>query len=102
MNRYIPLIVAAGIGVMSGYYIWEPSLRAYQRESKGTWNYEVVQQTRSEELNRHADSVAEATGTATGSQTPTSSTPTLSNTEATSAEAPSTSDKKSPANEKST
>ncbi|KAG0368037.1 hypothetical protein BC939DRAFT_488518 [Gamsiella multidivaricata] len=62
MNRNIPLIVAVGVGVMSGFYIWEPTLKKYQRESKGTWQYEVVQQTRAEEMNRHADEVAEATG----------------------------------------
>ncbi|KAF9349263.1 hypothetical protein BGX26_012416 [Mortierella sp. AD094] len=65
MNRNIPLIVAVGVGVMSGFYIWEPTLKKYQRESKGTWNYEVVQQTRAEELNHHADTIAEATGAAT-------------------------------------
>ncbi|KAG0229458.1 hypothetical protein BGX31_006181 [Mortierella sp. GBA43] len=45
---------------MSGVYIWQPMFQKYQRESKGTWQYEVVQQTRAEELNRHADAVAEA------------------------------------------
>ncbi|KAF9426984.1 hypothetical protein BGZ76_002521 [Entomortierella beljakovae] len=58
MNRNIPLVVAIGVGVMSGFYIWEPSLKKYQRESKGTWQYEVVQQTRAEEMNSHADSIA--------------------------------------------
>ncbi|KAF9100455.1 hypothetical protein BGX27_000401 [Mortierella sp. AM989] len=67
MNRNIPLIVAVGVGVMSGFYIWEPSLKKYQRESKGTWQYEVVQQTRSEELNHHADTVADATNLQTNS-----------------------------------
>ncbi|CAO3565858.1 unnamed protein product [Mortierella alpina] len=40
---------------MSGFYIWEPMFKKYQRESKGTWQYEVVQQTRAEEMNRHAE-----------------------------------------------
>ncbi|KAF8939640.1 hypothetical protein EDD21DRAFT_444153 [Dissophora ornata] len=61
MNRNIPLVVAVGVGVLSGFYIWEPSLKKYQRESKGTWQYEVVQQTRAEEMNQHADAVASAT-----------------------------------------
>ncbi|KAF9993239.1 hypothetical protein BGZ80_002262 [Entomortierella chlamydospora] len=73
INRSIPLIVAIGVGVMSGFYIWEPVLKKYQRESKGTWNYEVVQQTRAEELNHHANAVAEATG-ATTTQTTTATT----------------------------
>ncbi|KAG0025389.1 hypothetical protein BGZ81_007198 [Podila clonocystis] len=51
-NRNIPLVIAAGVGVMSGFYIWEPI------ESKGTWQYEVVQQTREEERNRVADAAA--------------------------------------------
>ncbi|KAF9289220.1 hypothetical protein BGZ68_009819 [Mortierella alpina] len=55
MNRHIPAIIAAGVGIMSGFYIWEPMFKKYQRESKGTWQYEVVQQTRAEEMNRHAE-----------------------------------------------
>ncbi|KAF8939140.1 hypothetical protein BGZ47_008283 [Haplosporangium gracile] len=54
-NRNIPLVIAAGVGVMSGFYIWEPMFKKYQRESKGTWQYEVVQQTRVEEMNRQAE-----------------------------------------------
>ncbi|KAG0336851.1 hypothetical protein BG004_007874 [Podila humilis] len=62
-NRYVPMIIATGVGVMSGFYIWEPMFKRYDRqvdraESKGTWNYEVVQQTRSEERTRDADAVA--------------------------------------------
>ncbi|KAF9425420.1 hypothetical protein BGZ94_007537 [Podila epigama] len=38
------MVIATGVGVMS--------------ESKGTWQYEVVQQTRAEERNRDADEVA--------------------------------------------
>ncbi|KAF9184229.1 hypothetical protein BGZ51_003474 [Haplosporangium sp. Z 767] len=60
-NRNIPLIVAAGIGVMSGFYIWDPMFRKYQKESKGTWQYEVVQQTRTEELKHDADAAAGVT-----------------------------------------
>ncbi|KAG0248266.1 hypothetical protein BG011_000263 [Mortierella polycephala] len=60
-NRYIPLVIATGIGVMSGFYIWNPMFRKYQMESKGTWQYEVVQQTRTEELKRDADTAAAAT-----------------------------------------
>jgi hypothetical protein len=40
------------------------------RESKGTWQYEVVQQTRAEELNRHADAVAETQTTGTDNAPP--------------------------------
>ncbi|KAG0376693.1 hypothetical protein BGX24_007340 [Mortierella sp. AD032] len=54
-NRNIPMVIAAGVGVMSGFYIWEPMFKKYQRESKGTWQYEVVQQTRVEEMNRQAE-----------------------------------------------
>ncbi|KAF9119873.1 hypothetical protein BGW39_011854 [Mortierella sp. 14UC] len=54
-NRNIPLVIAAGVGVMSGFYIWEPMFKKYQRESKGTWQYEVVQQTRADEMNRQAE-----------------------------------------------
>ncbi|KAG0267379.1 hypothetical protein BGZ95_002856 [Linnemannia exigua] len=54
-NRNIPMVIAAGVGVMSGFYIWEPMFKKYQRESKGTWQYEVVQQTRAEEMNRQAE-----------------------------------------------
>ncbi|KAF9373705.1 hypothetical protein CPB97_000371 [Podila verticillata] len=57
-NRNIPLVIAAGVGIMSGFYIWEPMFKKYQRESKGTWQYEVVQQTREEERNRVADAAA--------------------------------------------
>ncbi|KAG0292564.1 hypothetical protein BGZ96_003987 [Linnemannia gamsii] len=72
-NRNIPLVIAAGVGVMSGFYIWEPMFKKYQRESKGTWQYEVVQQTRAEEMNRHAEAaVANANGAAAAStSTPT-------------------------------
>ncbi|KAK3823550.1 MAG: hypothetical protein J3Q66DRAFT_437885 [Benniella sp.] len=72
MNRNIPLFVAAGVGVLSGLYIWEPVLKKYQRESKGTWQYEVVQQTRAEELNRHADAVAETQTAGTDNAPPSS------------------------------
>ncbi|KAF9175435.1 hypothetical protein BGX21_003519 [Mortierella sp. AD011] len=74
INRNIPLAVAIGVGVMSGFYIWEPVLKKYQRESKGTWSYEVVQQTRAEELNHHANAVAEATGATATPQTTTATT----------------------------
>ncbi|KAF9146989.1 hypothetical protein BG015_011429 [Linnemannia schmuckeri] len=67
-NRNIPLVIAAGVGVMSGFYIWEPMFKKYQRESKGTWQYEVVQQTRAEEMNRQAEAaVANANVTAAAS-----------------------------------
>ncbi|KAG0318423.1 hypothetical protein BGZ99_005698 [Dissophora globulifera] len=61
MNRHIPLFVAVGVGIFSGMYIWEPMLKKYQRESQGTWQYDVVQKTRAQELNQHADAVADAT-----------------------------------------
>ncbi|KAG0036118.1 hypothetical protein BGZ82_004667 [Podila clonocystis] len=63
-NRNIPLVIAAGVGVMSGFYIWEPI------ESKGTWQYEIVQQTREEERNRVAD--AAASSIAANASTPSS------------------------------
>ncbi|KAF9933080.1 hypothetical protein FBU30_006581 [Linnemannia zychae] len=68
-NRNIPLLVAAGIGVLSGIYIWEPMFKKYQRESKGTWQYEVVQQTRAEELKREADAAAKAVNAANATNT---------------------------------
>ncbi|KAG0237169.1 hypothetical protein BGW42_001745 [Actinomortierella wolfii] len=66
INRNIPLLVAAGVGIFTGFYIWEPMFKKYERESKGTWNYEVVQQTRAEELKRVADQSAEAVSPAKG------------------------------------
>ncbi|KAG0241624.1 hypothetical protein BGW41_005640 [Actinomortierella wolfii] len=66
INRNIPLLVAAGVGVFTGFYIWEPMFKKYERESKGTWNYEIVQQTRAEELKRAADLSAEAVSQAKG------------------------------------
>ncbi|KAG0328779.1 hypothetical protein BG000_000309 [Podila horticola] len=79
-NRNIPLVIAAGVGVMSGFYIWEPM---FKKESKGTWQYEVVQQTREEERNRVADAAASslannstpATSTTSPASTPASSAP---------------------------
>ncbi|KAF9541048.1 hypothetical protein EC957_003436 [Mortierella hygrophila] len=71
-NRNIPLVIAAGVGVMSGFYIWEPMFKKYQRESKGTWQYEVVQQTRAEEMNRHADAVVANANAAAAASTSTS------------------------------
>ncbi|KAF9968870.1 hypothetical protein BGZ70_000014 [Mortierella alpina] len=78
MNRHIPAIIAAGVGIMSGFYIWEPMFKKYQRESKGTWQYEVVQQTRAEEMNRHAEAAVASVSAAnpatepSGSSTPVS------------------------------
>ncbi|KAG0042505.1 hypothetical protein BGZ83_000389 [Gryganskiella cystojenkinii] len=57
-NRNIPLLIAATVGVMSGYYIWEPMFKKYQRESKGTWDYKVVQETRAAEMKNQADAIA--------------------------------------------
>jgi len=31
LNRNMPLVIAAGVGVMSGFYIWEPMFKKYQR-----------------------------------------------------------------------
>ncbi|KAF9918221.1 hypothetical protein BX616_009874 [Lobosporangium transversale] len=73
MNRYIPLAIAVGVGVFSGYYIWEPSLKKYQKESKGTWNYDVVKQTRAEEMNQHADQLAGTSGASKPADAPSSS-----------------------------
>ncbi|KAI1313370.1 hypothetical protein EDD11_002680 [Mortierella claussenii] len=70
LNRNAPLLIAIGVGVLSGLYIWEPSLKQYQRESKGTWNYDVVKQTRAEEMNEHADQVAGATASTTHGSSP--------------------------------
>ncbi|KAF9959716.1 hypothetical protein BGZ72_008963 [Mortierella alpina] len=69
MNRHIPAIIAAGVGIMSGFYIWEPMFKKYQRESKGTWQYEVVQQTRAEEMNRQADAAVASASASTPSTT---------------------------------
>ncbi|KAF9572273.1 hypothetical protein EC968_010064 [Mortierella alpina] len=74
MNRHIPAIIAAGVGIMSGFYIWEPMFKKYQRESKGTWQYEVVQQTRAEEMNRHAEAAAASTSASTPITEPSGST----------------------------
>ncbi|KAH7052486.1 hypothetical protein BKA57DRAFT_502655 [Linnemannia elongata] len=71
-NRNIPLVIAAGVGVMSGFYIWEPMFKKYQRESKGTWQYEVVQQTRAEEMNRQAEAAVANANVATAASTSTS------------------------------
>ncbi|KAG9066570.1 hypothetical protein KI688_012478 [Linnemannia hyalina] len=91
-NRNIPLAIAAGVGVMSGFYIWEPMFKKYQRESKGTWQYEVVQQTRAEEMNRHADAaVANANAAAAAStsiSTPGSTSPVVPPVPAQAAPAP--------------
>ncbi|KAF9157599.1 hypothetical protein DFQ27_004826 [Actinomortierella ambigua] len=67
INRNIPLIVAVGVGVFTGLYIWEPMFKKYQRESKGTWQYDVVQQTRAEELKHVADQAAAAKAQSEGS-----------------------------------
>ncbi|KAF9911436.1 hypothetical protein EC991_003692 [Linnemannia zychae] len=75
-NRNIPLVIAAGVGVMSGFYIWEPMFKKYQRESKGTWQYEVVQQTRAEEMNRQAEAAVANANVAAAASTSTTTTPT--------------------------
>ncbi|GJJ73366.1 hypothetical protein EMPS_05724 [Entomortierella parvispora] len=59
-NRNIPVIIAATVGVMSGMYVWEPMFKKYQRESKGTWDYKVVQETRAAEMRGDADKTAAA------------------------------------------
>lgn len=33
-NRNIPLVIAAGVGIMSGFYIWEPMFKKYQRQGQ--------------------------------------------------------------------
>ncbi|KAF9335588.1 hypothetical protein BGZ91_010443 [Linnemannia elongata] len=91
-NRNIPLVIAAGVGVMSGFYIWEPMFKKYQRESKGTWQYEVVQQTRAEEMNRQAEAAVAnanvAAAASTSTSTPGSASPAVPSVPAKGAPAP--------------
>jgi len=69
------------------------------RESKGTWQYEVVQQTRAEEMNREAEAAvananAAAATTAAATSSPTA-TPTAATAELTPATATTPSETKS-------
>ncbi|KAG2182918.1 hypothetical protein INT44_005899 [Umbelopsis vinacea] len=37
LKRSIPILTATAIGVATGYYVFEPLLRQYERDTNGTW-----------------------------------------------------------------
>ncbi|GAB5592182.1 hypothetical protein Unana1_07082 [Umbelopsis nana] len=37
LQRSVPILTATAIGVATGYYVFEPLLRQYERDTNGTW-----------------------------------------------------------------
>ncbi|KAH8550648.1 hypothetical protein BGW37DRAFT_521317 [Umbelopsis sp. PMI_123] len=37
LQRSVPILTAAVIGVATGYYVFQPLLRQYEKDTNGTW-----------------------------------------------------------------
>ncbi|ORZ23326.1 hypothetical protein BCR42DRAFT_366964 [Absidia repens] len=36
-NRLVPVILAIGVGIGTGIYVFQPLLKEYEQDTKGTW-----------------------------------------------------------------
>ncbi|SAM08715.1 hypothetical protein [Absidia glauca] len=36
-NRLVPVLIAVGVGIGTGVYVFQPLLKEYEADTKGTW-----------------------------------------------------------------
>ncbi|KAI8584215.1 hypothetical protein K450DRAFT_276584 [Umbelopsis ramanniana AG] len=68
LKRSVPILTAAAIGVATGYYVFEPLLRQYEKDTKGTWK-KPGDDERIEEIKKEFPIVKKLEGESTNEKT---------------------------------